>query len=90
MVNILDIELEYFMINDFKGCRDGSTIFNLCYLSEDSIPHIVFNNIEWTFRKSGVFSYLIFGESDKNKNMLNNYVSIIDQLKGEILSWTDE
>ena len=65
MVNILDIEPEYFMINDFKGCRDSSALFNLCYCSEDSVPHIVVNNIEYIFRKSGVFSYLIFYESDK-------------------------
>ena len=65
MVNILDIEPEYFMINDFKGCRDSSALFNLCYCSEDSVLHIVVNNIEYIFRKSGVFSYLIFYESDK-------------------------
>ena len=29
MVNILDIQPEYFLINDFKGCKDGSTIFNV-------------------------------------------------------------
>ena len=78
------------MVNGFKGCKDGSTIFNLCYCSEGSLPHIVFNNIKCIFRKSYVFSYLIFCESDKNKNMLNNYVGIIDQLKEELLSWTDE
>ena len=30
MVNILDIEPEYFMVNDFKGCRDGSILFSPC------------------------------------------------------------
>ena len=29
IVNVLDIEPEYFMVNDFKGCKDGSIIFNL-------------------------------------------------------------
>ena len=89
-VNILDIEPEYFMVKDFKGRKDGSTIFNLCYFSEGSVPHFVFNDIQCIFRKSGVFSYLIFCETDKNKNMLNNYVGIIDQLKEELSSWTDE
>ena len=90
MVNILDIEPEYFMINNFNGCKDGSTIFNLCYCSEDSVPHIVFNNIECIFRKCGVFSYLIICEGDKNKIMLDYYVRIIDQIKEEILSWGDD
>ena len=90
MVNILDIEPEYFIINDFKGCRDGSILLNIAYCEKDSVPYIVFNNIECIFRKSGIFGYLIFCESDKHKNMLNNYVKIIDQLKEEILSWVDE
>ena len=90
MVNILDIEPEYFLVNDFKGCKDGSTIFNLCYCEENCVPHIVFNNIECIFRKSGIYSYLIFYESDKNKDMINNYVSIIDQIKEELLSWVND
>ena len=49
MVNILEIDPGYFMINDFKGCKDGSTIFNLCYYSEDSVPHIIFSNIKCIF-----------------------------------------
>ena len=53
MVNNPDIEPEYFMINDFKGCRDGSILFNIACCS-DSVPHIVFNNIECIFRKSGI------------------------------------
>ena len=47
MVNILDIQSKYFMVNDFKGCNDGSTIFNLCYCEENSVPH--FNNAECIF-----------------------------------------
>ena len=49
MVNILDIEPEYFMINDFKGIKDGSTIFNFFYCEENCVPHVVFNNIENVF-----------------------------------------
>ena len=45
MVNILDIEPEYLMINDFKGCKDGSIIFNVYYCEENSVPHTVFNSI---------------------------------------------
>ena len=46
MVNILDIEPEYFMINDFKGCKDDSTLFDVCYCEENSVP---FNDIECIF-----------------------------------------
>ena len=60
MVNILDIEPEHFMVNDFKGCEDGSVLFNLCYSDETGVPHIVFNNIDCIFKKSEIYSYLIF------------------------------
>ena len=72
MVNILDVQSEYFMVNDFKGCKDGSTIFNLSFCEKNCVPHIVFNNVECIFRKSGIYSYLLFCETDKNKNMRNN------------------
>ena len=81
MVNILDIEPEYFMINDFKGRKYNSTVFNICYCEEGCVPHVVFNKIDCIFRKRGVYSYLVFCESDKNKKMLDNYVSIVDQLE---------
>ena len=90
MVNILDIEPEHLLVNDFKSCNDDSTIFNLCYCEEGSVPHVVFSNVECIFRKRGVFSYLVFCENGKNKNMINNYVKVIDQLEKEILSWVDE
>ena len=90
MINILDIDPEYIMVNDFKGCKDGSILFNLCYSDENGVPHIVFNNTECIFRKSGIYSYLIFCESDKNKDMINNYFKIIDQIGEQITSWIDE
>ena len=31
MVNILDIQPKYLMVNDFKGCKDGSVLYNLRY-----------------------------------------------------------
>ena len=80
MINILDIEPEYFMVNGFKGCKDGSILFNLYYSKENGVPHIVFNNIECIFKISGIYSYLIFCKNNKNKDVINNYVKIIDQI----------
>ena len=57
MIDILDIEPDYFMVNEFKGCKDGSVLFNLCYCEENSVPHIAFNNIDCIFRKSGIYSF---------------------------------
>ena len=89
MINILDIEPEYIMINHFKGCKDGSILFNFYYSDEINVLHIVFNNIECIPKKS-IHSYLIFCKNDKNKDMINNYLKIIDQVKDEMISWTDE
>ena len=55
------------MVNDFKGCKDGSILFNLCYCEGNSVQHILFNNIECIFKKCGIYSYLIFCENDKTK-----------------------
>ena len=49
MINVLDVEPEYIMVNDFKGCKDGSILFNLCYSDEINVLHIVFYNIECIF-----------------------------------------
>ena len=44
MVNINDIQPEYFMINNFKDCKNGSVLLNVCYCEENNVPHIVFND----------------------------------------------
>ena len=49
VVNINDIDPECFLINDFKDCKDGSTIFNVAYCEENGVPQIVFNNIDCIF-----------------------------------------
>ena len=87
MVNINGIDSEFFLINDFKSSKDGSGLFYIAYCEENSVPHIFFNNIECIFRKSGVFSCLIFCESEKKRSMLDRYVKIIDKIKEEILSF---
>ena len=51
-------------------------------------PPCCFNNIESIFRKSGVFGYLIFCESDKNKRMLDKYAKVIHKIKEEVLFLT--
>ena len=90
MVNILDIEPEYFIINDFNGCKDGSVLFNIAYCGENSVPHVVFNDIECILRKSRIYSYLVFCESEKNKKVIDYYLEIINQVKEELLSRADE
>ena len=49
MINVLYVDAEYIMVNDFKGCKNGSILFNLCYSDEINVLHIVFNNIDYIF-----------------------------------------
>ena len=89
MVNINDTNSE-FLVSDFKDSKDGLILFNIANCSEDSVSQIVFNNIECIFRKSGIYSYLIFCENDEKESLLNRYVEIMDKIKEEILFLTDE
>ena len=74
------------LINEFTIFGDRSIGFDISYCKENNMPHIIFNDIECVFRRSGVFSYLIFCETEKkNKKMLDKYTKIIDQIKEEIL-----
>ena len=90
MTNINDFDPEFLLVNDFKTSKNGSIVFNIAYCEENNAPHIVFNNIECIFRKSGIFTYLTFCESDKNKKMIDDYVKVIDGIKEEVLSFIDE
>ena len=45
------------MFNDFKGCKNGSILFNLCYSDKTGVPHIVFNDIECIFKTFAIYSY---------------------------------
>ena len=84
MTNINDFNPEFLFVNDFKGYKDGSVLFNMAYGDENNVPYIVFNNIECIFRKSGVFSYLTFCKSDKNKKMVDDCIKVIDEIKEEV------
>ena len=90
MTNSSDFDPEFLLFNDFKSSKDGSILFNISYCEENNVPHIVFKNIECIFRKSGIFSYLIFCKSDKNKKMLDDYVKVIDRINEEVLPFIDE
>ena len=76
--------------NDFTIVKNVTVFFSISYCEEANTPHIAFNDIECIFRKIGVFSYLFFCESDKNKKMLDYYVKVIDHIKEEILFIVDE
>ena len=89
----------YYFMNDFDPklllineitFSSASTMFESSYEKESNTPYIVFNDIEWIFRKSGINKYLVFCETQKNKKMLENYTKIIDELRDQVLFITEE
>ena len=66
MTNINDFDIKLLLVNEFTIFEDGSIMFDINYCEENNVRYIVFNNVECIFRKSGIFSYLIFCETEKN------------------------
>ena len=81
MTNINDFDPKLLLMNEITTFSSGSTMFELSYCEEGNTPHIVFNDIECIFRKCGVFRYLVFCETEKNKKLLKRYTNIIDEIK---------
>ena len=85
LTNIDDLDPKLLLINEFTIFESGSIMFDINYCKENNTLYVVFNNIDCIFRKSGIFSYLIFCETEKNKKMFDKYVKIIDEIKEQIL-----
>ena len=83
MTNINDPKL--LLINETKTFKSRSTMFEISYCEENNTPYVVFDNIECVFIKSGINSYLVFCETEENKEMLDKYAKIIDQINDQIL-----
>ena len=84
MTNVNDFNVKLLLINEFTIIENGSIMFDISYCDENNVAYIVFNNVECVFRKSGVFSFLILCDTEKNKNTLDKYVKIIDETKEQI------
>ena len=69
MTNINDFDPNFLVINEFTIFENRSTIFEVNYFQENNTPHIVFNNIDCIFRKSGVFSIYFLLNIKKQKDV---------------------
>ena len=69
MTNINNFNPRSRLINEFTIFGNGSVMFDISYF-EKFTPHVVFNDIECVFKKSGINSYLVFCQTEKNKKML--------------------
>ena len=90
MTNVNNFDPNLLIINEIAVFNSGSTMYEICYEKEMNAPYIVFNDIECIFRKSRQNKYLVFCETDKNKQMIKNYIKIIDELIDQILFITED
>ena len=90
MTNIDDFDPKLLLINEIRTCKSGSTMFEINYCEENNTPYVVFNKIECIFRKSGIYSYLVFCETKENEKILKKYTEIIDKIKDQILFITED
>ena len=90
MTNVNDFNVKLLLINEFTIFENRSIMFDISYCEENNVAYILFDNVECVFRKSGVFNYLIFCETEKNKNMLDKYTKITDEIKEQILFIIEE
>ena len=51
MINISDIDPECFIVSNVNECTDDTILYNLCYSDKIGVPHIVFNSIDYYFKK---------------------------------------
>ena len=90
MTNINDFDPKLMLINEFTIFENRSIMFDVNHSKVNNTPYVVFNNIECICRKSGVFSYLIFCETEKNQKMLDKCVKIINEIKDQTLCISDD
>ena len=57
MANINDFNPKLLSVNEFTVFENGSIMFDINYCQLKKYTICCFNNIECSFRKSGVFSY---------------------------------
>ena len=91
MTNINDFDPKILMINEIAVFNSGSTMYEIISYNEKcNTPYIVFNNITCVFRKSGQNKYFVFCETQENKEMLQNYTKIFDEIRRQIAFITDD
>ena len=53
LTNINDLDPEFLLINDFKGCKDGSTVINNKFKLDQSFQEIIYRLDNWVSNGSG-------------------------------------
>ena len=87
MTNIKNVDANLLSINQIAFTSTDSVIYDIEYFKNlDGVNslYLVFNDVDFYFEKYGENKYLVFALTDKNREALENYTELWNEIKNEI------
>ena len=87
MTNIKNFDSNLLSIDQISFKSTDCVIYDIEYfknLNSKNSLHLVFNNVDVYIEENNEDKYLIFALTDKNKEALENYTELWDEIKGQI------
>ena len=87
MTNIKHFDPNLLSIDQISIKSTDFVIYDIEYfknLNSKNSRHLVFNNVDAYIEENNEDKYLIFALTDKNKEVLENYIDIWDEIKDQI------
>ena len=87
MTNIKNIDANLLSINQIAFTSTDSVIYDIEYFKNlDGVNslYLVFNDVDFYFEKYGENKYFVFALTDKNREALENYTELWNEIKNEI------
>ena len=94
MINIKNVDPNLLNLDKISFKCTDAVIYHIEYVMMKSIDHVnidsanslflVFNNVNGYIEKSNEDKYLVFASTDKNKEVLEKYKKLWDEIKNQI------
>ena len=89
MINIKDFDPNLSSIDKISFKSTDSVIYDIEYITMKSLDnenslYLIFNNVDVYIEENNENKYLNFASTDKNKEVLENYTELWDEIKDQI------
>ena len=87
MTNIKNFDSNLLSIDQMSFKSTDCVIYDIKYfknLDSSNSLYLVFNDVDVNFKENNENEYLVFALTDKNKEALENYTELWDEMKNEI------
>ena len=87
MINIKNFDLSLLRIDQISFKSTDGVIYHIEYfknLDSKNSTYLVFNNVDEYIEKNNEDKYLVFALTEKNKEALENYTELWDEIKDQI------